>query len=182
MKLNNIIDGADPKFHEIALNCQQFLEESENHPLVKYCSRDYPDVHRVKVRKRKPKDNFSNAFNEVFYESYPSLRERSIIINSVQSNNTEPFFVFPSDGFKFIYSPMVKDSKMQYGNAFDDITSTLSEDGGKEVFQEMISYVYTDDSLQNAIVESSEIIVYNIPYFYVVRCNIEYDKILGYIK
>jgi len=181
VKLTNLIEDNDTRLREISLNCQQFLEESEGEPLVKWFSSEYPDIHRVKVRKRKTKNQFDSTFNDAFYEHYPSLRQRSVIINKNKSDGKEPFFVFPSDGFKFMYSPTITDSDKQYGDTFKDITQSLSEDTGKEIFQDVLNYAYVSDSLPKAIVESSEIIVYNIPFFYVVRCNIEYTKLLEYI-
>jgi len=182
MKLNNLLVDANPAFREISLNCQQFLEESHGLPLVKWFTKSYPDVHRVKVRKKKNKGEFDTIFNETFYEQYPSLRQRSIIVNQTQVKDKEPYFVFPSDGFKFIYSPTITDSKIQYGTTFDDVTKSLSKETGKEIFKDILTYGYTDDSLKKAIVESAEIIVYNIPFFYVVRCNIDYNNLLEYLQ
>ena len=178
MKLTTLIEDVSPKLREISINCQQFIEESNGKPLVKWFSVDYPDVHRVKMRKRKQGTAFDSAFNEAFYEQYPSLRQRSIIVNETPATGKEPFFVFPSDGFKFMYSPTITNSTNQYGSTFTDIRKSLSEETGKEIFQDILTYAYMSDSLETAIVESSEIIVYNIPYFYVVRCNTDYTKLL----
>ena len=164
------------------MNCQQFLEESHGLPLIKWFTTEYPNVHRVKMRKRKNGGDFDTVFNEAFYEQYPSLRQRSIIINQTPVEGKEPYFVFPSDGFKFMYSPTITDSKAQYGSTYDDVTTSLSEETGKEIFKDILTYGYVDDSLEKAIVESAEIIVYNIPFFYVVRCNMDYDNLLEYLQ
>ena len=94
-------------------------------PLIKWFTTAYPNVHRVKVRKRKLKGEFDTMYNEAFYEQYPSLRQRSIIVNQTPIEGKEPYFVFPSDGFKFMYSPTITDSKIQYGSTFDDVTKSL---------------------------------------------------------
>lgn len=168
-------------FREISLNCQQFLEESGGLPLVKWCPRTYADVQRVKVRKRKQCSDFDSAFNEVFADVYPSIRQRSIIVNNERGTRTDQFYVFPSDGYKLIYSPTITNSAQQYGDTFTDIKKSLSEVTGTEIFQDILKYGYTSGTMNEALVDSSEIIVYNIPYFYVARCHIEYDKLLEYI-
>ena len=134
------------------------------------------------MRKKRNPDAFSNAFNEAFYDQYPSLRQRSVIVNSEKGKGKEPFYVFPSDGYKFMYSPTITNSNNQYGETFTDITKSLSENTGKEIFQDILTYAYVSDSLEKAIVESAEIIVYNIPFFFVVNCNIDYTKLLEYVK
>lgn len=181
MKLTMLIEDGNPMFREISLNCQQFLEESEGNPLVKWCPRTYADLQRVKVRKRKQCSDFDAAFNCAFASLYPSIRQRSIIVNDVRGKRTDQFYVFPSDGYKFIHSPTITNSVEQYGTTFDDIRKSLSVETGTEIFQDVLKYGYTSGSLSEAILDSSEIIVYNIPYFYVARCHIEYDKLLEYI-
>ena len=181
MKLTMLIEDGNPMFREIFLNCQQFLEESEGVPLIKWCPRTYADIQRVKVRKRSQCSDFDAAFNEVFASVYPSIRQRSIIVNDVRGKRTDQFYVFPSDGYKFIYSPTIKNSQEQYGSTFTDIKKTLSAETGTEIFQDVLKYGYTTGSMHKAILDSSEIIVYNIPYFYVARCHIEYDKLLEHI-
>lgn len=181
MKLTNLTEDSDHRFREIAINCQQFIEEAGDQPMIKSCSNQYPDIHRVKVRKRKNNDEFTQTFNEAFYEQYPSVRQRSIIINNSVGDGLEPFYVFPTDGFKFMYAPNITESDTQYRSTFDNITSSMPYHG-KELFQEVLTYTYINDSIKKAITETAEIIIYNIPFFYVVRCNIKYDKLMEYVK
>jgi len=181
MKLTTLIEDGNPMFREISLNCQQFLEESGGLPLIKWCPRTYTDVQRVKVRKRKQCSEFDTAFNEVFTPTYPSIRQRSIIVNDEHGSDSDQFYVFPSDGYKLIYSPTITNSAQQYGSTFADIKKSLTESTGTEIFQDVLKYGYTSGTMHEAILDSSEIIVYNIPYFYVARCRIDYEKLLEFI-
>lgn len=183
MKLLNVIDFGSEDFKRISLDCQQFIEESQGQPLVKWCSSSYPDVHRVKVRKRKKRDNFDEVFNQAFDAEYPSVRNRSIIVNDDKKNESdEPFFVFPSDGYKFLYAPNIGHSKRQYGATLEGMRSSLKDDESSlSMLRDILQYSYRQDNLKFAILEKVEIIIYNIPYFYVVRGVTPYNKILEYI-
>jgi len=183
MRLHNLLQENTEQFKAINLECQQFLEESNDLPLIKWCSTTYSDVKRVKMRKRKRTDGFVRAFNKAFYEQYPSLLNRSIIVNEdARDASDEQFFVFPSDGYKILYSPVVENSRNQYSVTYEDMCDTLNESAAEDMLGDVLKYTYREDSLAEAIESNVEIIIYNIPYFYVVRRNIDYTQILEYVK
>lgn len=158
------------EIYPILQECKQFLEESNGHPLLKNLPMNYNDIHKVKVRKRKRKDDFTNIFNEAF-EDIPNLRQRAIFANGKASlqeakEGEEAFYIFPIDGYKFMYSPEVSNSKEDYKNAFEVILENFDD---KEVMEELLKYTYTKKNLVEGISNGSEIIIYNIPYFYAVR-------------
>jgi len=182
MKLHNVTRTNTDDYKKISLECQQFLEESGGLPLLKYCSTEYPNLHKVKVRKRKHRDNikFNELFNRVFSVEYPSIRSRSIIINDDYKNILdEMFYVFPIDGFKFLYSPNIKNSKNQYGTTLTEMQNMMKNEATSEsMFRDLIQYNYQQVDLEKAILDKVEIIIYNIPYFYVVRANVPYKQLL----
>lgn len=182
MRFHNLLKQNTETFRAVRLECQQFIEESNGNPLIKWCSAEYPDVHRVKVRKRKDTNKFDNAFNSAFSDICPSIRNRSIIVNdSAKYDTDQEFYLFPADGFKILYSPRIENSKTQLSSTYKDMNSSLPSEASEQMFSDVLQYSYKSDDLCSAILERVEIIVYNIPFFYVVRKNIDYKQLLEYI-
>jgi len=89
---------------------------------------------------------------------------------------TEPFFIFPVNGFKFMYSPLVFHSSSQYRDAFEEIISAMGPEGAIETFSEVLKYDYVSADISKGLQQGCEIIVYGIPYFYAVRK----DSVISY--
>lgn len=182
MRVDDLIqpDEFREELQLIADRCSQFVEEAGDLPLMKNLSREYGDFHRVKVRKRKrrqsdPSQAFSKTFNEAFEDEWQNLRERAIFANGIVSfepatGDLEPFYVFPIDGYNFIYSREVENSSQDYKRVFDTIFEQFGE-RGNEVIAEMLKFTYTSERLREGIEMGSEIILYNIPYFYALRAT-----------
>lgn len=172
MFLDEILHGKKKKSHPILQECTEFLSLSEGNPLFKNLPKKYDDFHKVKVRKRKRKDAFTKTFNEAFDE-IPDLRQRAIFANGLttlitENNEQEPFYIFPINGFKFMYSEEVTNSKFDYQQAFNTILEYV---GDKTVVEQLLKYTYTNKNLAEGISRGSEIIIYNVPYFYAVRSS-----------
>lgn len=156
--------------------CYQFIYQSGGFPLLKNLPKQYEDFHKVKVRKRKG-DSVTNQFNEAFSEKLHHLRQRALFANGLNSlpessQNDIPFYIFPIDGYRFIYQTNVKNSNAQYQKSFDSILESLGNKKGSEVISDMLQFSYVDnEKLSEGIESGAEIIIYNIPYFYALRTS-----------
>lgn len=181
MQLTEVLHGKAIKSHPLLVECTEFLKESEGLPVLKNLSINYDDFHKVKVRQRKRKDEFTKTFNEAF-EDIPNLRQRSVKVNGTvsfvaESTEREPFYVFPIDGYRYKYSLEVSNSEEDYQEAFDVILELFDD---TKVIEQLLKYTYTSENLVEGINHGSEIIFYNIPYFYAVKASSidEYEKFL----
>jgi len=191
MRIEDIIQPEDSReeLSIIAERCTDFIELSEGNPILKNLSNSYGDFHKIKVRKRKG-DKFTKMFNEAFTQELENLRERSIFANGnltfKESDNPdlEPFYIFPIDGFQYMYSKEVENSSTNYKNAFDAILEQLGKEEGKNIITELLKFNYTSDNLVEGIQSGSEIIIYNIPYFYGIKKETvdDYSQLIKQVK
>lgn len=177
MRILEIYDTTVAQETFLVLNeqCSQFLNESNKLPLYKNLGTSYNDFNKVKVRKRKGTGEFNETFNEAFETQHPGIRQRAIFANGPTSfqpvfeNNLEPFFIFPTNNYKFMYSKEVENSGEEYKKVFETLFETFGETKGNEVLTDLLRFTYTSDSLYEGINSGSEIIIYGIPYFYATR-------------
>jgi len=155
--------------------CGQFLKESDGLPLLKNLPVHNDGFRRVKVRKHTKKDTFDKAFNEAFSVHY-DLRQRSIFANGDLTlkgdilKDLEPFYIFPKDGYQYLYSLSVFDSNEQYKDTFDEFVKQLSSPSRAiSFFKDVLKYNYVSNNLPEGIRTGSEIIIYGIPYYYAIR-------------
>ncbi len=152
--------------------CNQFLNESVGLPIFKALPNVYENFQKVKVRKRKPTNTFSATFNGAFKDELNDLRERAVFTNGVVGEleeNAEPFYIFPINGYKFLYSKEVKDSTESYRQVFESIFDNLGKESGQAVFADMLRFTYLSENLPLGIESGAEIILYKIPYYYAIR-------------
>jgi len=165
--------------------CSNFFIESQGTPLVKSLPRIYSDIQKVKVRKRKNQNSFSNAFNSAFVNDMRDLRERSIFVHNTHIVNEthEEFYIFPIDGFKFLYNKTIEDSVEDYKKTFESIFNSL-ESSADTVFSDLLRLTYISEDLQAGMNLGSELILYGIPYYYAIRVSSvdDYDELLTVLK
>ena len=189
MLINDVLYSADySDFAPIGESCHQFIKDSGGFPMVKLLPKTYSDFQKVKIRKRKSVDSFAKTFNEAFEHEMHQLRERSLFAhgedflknNINRDTSTEPFYVFPIDGYDYIYSKEVTDSAKNYSTVFKEIFNQLGEESADKVFTDLMKFTYTSTNLQEGLASSAEIIVYGIPFYYAIRKNIinDYDSLL----
>jgi hypothetical protein len=162
--------------------CSQFLQESATRPVYKLLPMTYDDFHRVKVR-RKPlsDDNVSEVFDRAFGTQH--IRQRAIFVSGslpVITENVEPFYVFPVDGYKFLYSKEVGNSNNDYQQVLDSLFEQFEDnDKAIEIVTDVLKYTYVRDNLAEGIISKSEIILYGIPCYYAMRVSaaLDYNKI-----
>lgn len=132
---------------------------------------------KVKVRKKKNlKSDFIELFNEVF-EDHDDLYQRAVfastqVITAEPSEQLEPFYIFPVDGFKFVYAENVSNTSNTYKEVFDKLMQNLDNSQGIEIFLDVLRFNYKKDDLAHGIKSGAEIIIYGIPYYYAIRKSI----------
>jgi len=188
MLINDILHSTDySQFEPIKMGCQQFLDESDGVPMVKMLPVQYEDFRKVKIRKKKSCSIFAESFNMVFEDEMRQFRERSLFANGkvflenvCSSNDTEPFYVFPIDGFDYVYSKEVMNSSDNYKAVFKKIFEQMGADATDKIFSELIKFSYTSDNLYEGLISGAEIITYGIPYYYAMRKSSikDYDDLL----
>lgn len=196
MRIDDLIrtNKTNEEFRLISERCSQFLEDAGSLPLLKNLPQEYNDFHKVKVRKRKKlkedTEGFAHTFNGAFEAELHSLRERAVFANGPASfepadmPSLDPFYIFPIDGYRFMYSKEVENSSQDYKTVFDAIFEEFGTERGNEVLVELLKFSYTSTNLHEGIEQGSEIIIYNIPYFYAIRTTSveDYSVLLTNIK
>jgi hypothetical protein len=170
-----------PTIPTILNECSDFLQASNNLPLLRNLSSQNDGFKKVKVRKKNTNEIFIQAFNQSF-STHKNIFQRSIFANGELSfapsidETLEPFYVFPINGYKFLYNPVVTNSLHQYK---DDIQRMLNTVKNTEVAIDMFSSVikqsYISENLSSGIKVGAEIIIYGIPYYYAIRKSLVDD-------
>lgn len=156
-------------------DCLTFLRESEGYPLFKLLPATYSDMQRVKVRQHKRKDGVTDVFERAFGQTFNNIRNRAVFASSsvpIASTDMEPFYVFPIDGYRYMYSKEVTNSSSDYRNVIDTLVSGLGNlTEATDLVADLLKYTYSYDSLCEGIEAGSEIIFYGIPYYYAIRAS-----------
>ena len=176
MKVTDILNG-NTQFSSIVSECSQFIEESGGSPLFRALPTTYADMQKVKVRKKKT-NAINESFDHAFNEYHPQLRQRAIFTHGdvgdiVLEHGTEPFFVYPIDGYKFMYSTNITNSSQQYQQVFESIIDTFGAANGPSTISDMLKFTYVHEHLCEGIASGAEIVLFNIPYYYAIRVNEE---------
>lgn len=157
--------------------CSQFIEEANRQPLYKWLPNTYNDLHKVKVRQQKKQDAVTHVFNKAFEQEHVNIRQRAIFTYSHIPENTDPsqdlFFVFPTDGYKYMFCTEVQNSTTEYRHMISTLLETMSDNNQRvfDIVSDLLKFTYTKTNLLEGILKGTEIIFYGIPSFYVVRCN-----------
>jgi len=172
MLLEDVLHDRNIQKHPVLKECSEFLSSSEGFPILKNFSSGLDLFHKLKLRQRNKRDNFTKTFNEAFHET-PNLRQRSLTSNGelsfiAENGDFEPYYVFPIDGFKYLYSLEVTNSKEDYQESFDTILEMVED---KRLTKDILKYTYTSEKLAEGIRHGSEIIIYNIPYCYIQKAS-----------
>jgi hypothetical protein len=144
--------------------CSEFLDDCKGNYIVKNLPMGYQGFAKVKVRVKKTKTKFAENFNKAFESKKHSLHNRSVLgysdISLLENNvETEPFYIFPINGYKFIYNPEIENSIIDYDN--------LGLSGN--FISELLEMSYRTGNLTEAISSKCEIIFYGVPYYYALR-------------
>ena len=157
--------------------CSQFIVESGGLPLFRSLQISGEHARRVKVRQRKNESSVTEAFNAAFVERSRNIYQRAIFATTNPeplTSTTEPFYVFPLNGYRFMYCTEVNKTNTGFQNAIDTLMEQFGEDSENEavsVLKELLRYSYVDSDLHEGITRGSEIIIYNTPSYVAVRCS-----------
>ena len=176
-------------FNRILEECSDFLSENGSNPLVKTLKKDTRHLRKVKVRTKRKNEPFIKTFNKAFDDSFHNIYGRSIFCNGNHTKkineNMELVYVFPINGFKFLFNPNVE-YHMEYDKTFKEIKGKLSSTDIKNIMVDMIEYSYSSCkyTLKEASFSGKEVIIYNIPYYYAVRVDRhpDYERFLSILK
>lgn len=178
-----------PDLRAISEQCSTFVEESNGLPLFKALPTNYSDVQRVKARRRNIRNSFADTFNEAFAGQINSLCQRAIYAYGLSTieeatEDLDPFYVLPIDGYRYLYSTEVESSSDDYKQVFEMMFEQFGADKGKEVIADLIKFSYNSTNLVEGIEKGAEIIFYDIPYYYAVRATTipDYDDLLTLIS
>lgn len=179
MLINELLhtDGIthDRAIATIRARCDQYLRESAHLPLYKLLPKAYDDFQRVKVRQQKKTDVITEAFNAAFDGDFNNIRQRAVFTTPALPQATdshEPFYIFPTNGFKFLYSKEVKDSSSDYKRVIDTLFERLdNNDKAIEIVTDLLKLTYNREHLLEGIMSESEIIIYGIPQYYALRVS-----------
>ena len=174
----------------LSQHCRQFIDESDGLPLFKNLSIKFNDFHKVKIRRQKRKSEITKSFNEAFKNQYTDLRQRALFVYGSQDNiplieNQELFYVFPIDGFQYMYNTAVTDSNQEYKSAFDTMLEKFeNNEEAVQIITDLLQYTYSSTDLSEGIQKGVEVIVYNIPYYFAMRANLveDYTQLLTSLK
>lgn len=178
-RINNNMRTSDlfhqpSKYSVLHERCSTFINESQQHPLVKHLPTRYQDCQRVKVRQSNTQNYMSTPFNEAFDQQARNIQQRAIFARTVtlyEQPTMDEFYIFPIDGYKFIYSKEVSNSLSAFSPVFDSLVEQYGENEGEELLTELLRFSYTNKNLAEGISSGSEIVLYNIPFYYAVRAS-----------
>lgn len=179
MLIEDIIGAqADLGSRELAIiktECSQFLKESAGLPLLKSLPANYNTVQRVKVRQQKRTTQVSEVFNKAFENRFNRLHQRAVFAYATTPSLREDqdlFYVFPTNGFSYLYCKEVTNSSSDYKRVIDTLFEQF-EDSTKasEIVTDLLKYTYCSTNLAEGISASAEIILYGIPHYYAVNVS-----------
>ena len=160
----------------ILKECNQFLDESNQRPLLRALPKAGDGFRKVKVRKKnKYNDPLEQYFDKAFFDKYKELRLRSMIVQTVTPTeipeDKEMFYVFPINDYKILYNKNVTD----YKTYAQSLRPVLDVQGAESLLTDIFEYTYESQSLVQAIESGAELLIYNIPYYYAIRASLYKD-------
>lgn len=157
----------------LSQECSEFVLESYPYPLLKNLPTTKDGFIKLKIRHKKNKKYLEsktfNIFNNALEKYHEKIAFKALYAYPLESLEnsvgTEPFYIFPTNGYQYIYNPLVKSSVVEYNNTL----SKLDSDNLEAVFTDIIRDSYYNKNLKSGIINGSEIIFFNIPYYYAIR-------------
>lgn len=161
----------------IQAECSQFLTDSNGLPLHKSLPSHYSDFQKVKVRFKRTENVVGSAFNQAFVNETHNLAQRAIFAYSTPptlEEDMDMFYIFPIDRYKFLYSREVTNSNSEYKQVMDVMLEAFdSMDKATEIVTDLLKYTYSTTNLYEGLAANAEVILYNVPYYYALRANLE---------
>ena len=179
MKLQHIIPSliqstARPmlqwQLESIVRECSQFLYESDGLPVFKYIDHKRQNFTKLKIRTKNSTSSFEESFNAAFGSN---IRQRSLYASGNLPVTENTYYVFPADGYKYVYNPLVSDS-----NIYEQQLDSISD---QSLLSEVIQTNYYSNNLVEGIESGAELLFYNTPYCYAVNTTLfdDYKDLLS---
>ena len=178
---NNQQSGIKQLLVTLKTECADFISESRSLPVYKQLPAIYESFQKVKVRKHKRNNQFNNTFNEAFVDEMKDLRQRSVFASGERVTpdpDKELFYIFPINGYRYMYCTEVQHSSADYKQVFESIFDNVEDP--EQVIHDLLKFSYVREQLHEGIEKHAELIFYNMPYYYSVRTTLyeEYDMLL----
>lgn len=153
--------------------CSQFLQESNGLSLRKMLPIKYDGFTKIKVRYQKNLADIDKLFFE-YYKTERNLFTKCILTNgNMEAHDTkELFYIFPINGYKFLYNTEIGDYKTTYTEMVDSLFNIIDPTIVDSIINEHFKTTYTSVDLAVGIESTCQIILYNIPYFYAIRASL----------
>lgn len=148
-------------------SCTDFLKQSNGQPLIKELQ-NVRSFRKLKARHRNK--SFSSLLNDAFNSS---IGTRCITTASTVDELTDHhYYVFPINGFKFLYDPTGTPV-----TSYQSLTKTVQT----ELVEELMRLNIEGSDLTQALSIGTEVVLYDIPYCYAVNVKTvsDYNNLLS---
>lgn len=169
MITSDIFYTNNPSISVILERCSEFIAESNGHPIFKNIPSVAPiGIQKIKVRKKRATELISESFGFAFGRN---IRQRAVFTSGQQLTEQHSCFIFPIDGYKYLYSSIVDDSMMEYSNLYNTLLERYSPKLATNMLTDLLQMTYNTKLLSEGISMGTEIILHNIPFYYAVRTS-----------
>lgn len=189
MLISDILKSSAPINIPYATEMLRYVDVAGNRPLYKVLPSTYGDVSKVKVRQQKPAKATLAAqlINKAFEEHYVNLTQRSCYSYPSPPpvhENQDLFYVFPADGYKYLYCMEVTDSHGDLGETIDALIEQVSVSAALDITVDLVRYTYKTTNLYEGISRGAEVVFYNIPCYYAIRASLvpDYTTLIERLK
>jgi len=125
---------------------------------------------KVKIRVKNQTAPYSEARDAAFDFKKFDNRALEVLTHKPLKNDLGLYYIFPINGYKFVYNPKV-----------DDIVDRCESMGDvlkdQDTITEVLKYTYDIDNLVKGLEEANKINFFNIPYYYAVNATIPYPEL-----
>lgn len=156
---------------QIRNGCSEFLRESQGYPVYKQLSSTHGTFARIKVR-HKPNPIIEQYF---FAEVLNHTKGGKALVETTSqpTHQNHAYWIFPTDGYKYLFNPAIKD----YKSSIKNIIEQTSDD---QIISELVADQYKSTDLIEALQTDTEILWFKISHFYAVDCSLfqDYSELL----
>ncbi len=168
----------------IIKECSEFLESSNGRPIFRMLPSSGEGFRKIKIRKKtKHTKEFERYFDMAFREQYKDLRLRSMIAQTKPHADVtvgmEEFYIFPPNGFQVIFNKQIE-SYAEYIDSLQEVIQTSNN--AEELLRSLFRYTYTKGNISEAISCGSDVLIYDMSYYYAVRKSLfpDYSSFITY--
>ena len=156
--------------YSILLECSDFLYETQDKPMYKVLQ-NQKTQDKVKIRQKSQSNQYDSHLDQ--HINYKNFLNRSLTLYTSPITSNDLYYIFVPDGYKCITT---KDNlNIDLNDIFENLSNSISDVG--KSFQDLLSYSYEFNNLKSGILINDNIIFYNIPYYYCIRVNGQYDNL-----